>query len=116
MCKLESDHNLLSHSFFLLVQPHSVKYVLKYCGNGCQSMEKQNKEIPQSVLGSQVCAGQRAWLQPGDCALMGCQCPILEGQNKGLGVRETGADSQYSYLKCSKSAFRHLKLINQEGI
>jgi len=36
--------------------------------------------IPWSVLGSRVCMGQRAWLQPRGCALMGCQCPILDGQ------------------------------------
>jgi len=42
--------------------------------------------------------------------------PKHNGKNKGLGVGETGADSQYRYLKCSKSAFRHLKLINQGGI
>ena len=58
----------------------SVKCVLKYRRNGCQSAGKQDKEIPQSVLGSRVCAGQRAWLQPGGCALMGCQCPISDGQ------------------------------------
>jgi len=27
---------------------------------------------------------QGAWLQPGGCALMGCQCPILGGQGWAL--------------------------------
>jgi len=35
-----------------------------------------------------VRAGQRAWLQPGGCALMGCRCPISRGQ--GWDVPETG--------------------------
>jgi len=45
---------------------------------------------PQSVLGNQICAGQRAWLQPGGCALMGCRCPISDGQKPSRDVRETG--------------------------
>jgi len=59
---------------------HHVKSMPKYRGNGCRSAGKRAKVIPRSVLGSRVCAGQRAWLQPGGCALMGCQCPISEGQ------------------------------------
>ena len=57
-----------------------VMYVLMYHGNGCQSMGKQAKCIPRCVFRSQVCMGQRARLQPGGCALMGCQCPILGEQ------------------------------------
>jgi len=49
-----------------------VKYVPK-CG-------KAGQRVPRSVLGSWVRAGQRAWLQPGGCALMGCRCPISDGQ------------------------------------
>ena len=41
---------------------------------------KAGQRVPRSVLGSRVCAGQRAWLQPGGCALMGCRCPISDGQ------------------------------------
>jgi len=41
---------------------------------------KAGQRVPRSVLGSQVRAGQRAWLQPGGCALMGCRCPISDGQ------------------------------------
>ena len=33
---------------------------------------KAGQRVPRSVLGSQVRTGQRAWLQPGGCALMGC--------------------------------------------
>ena len=60
--------------------PHAVKSVPKYHGNGCRSAGKRDKRIPRSVLGSLICAGQRAWLQPGGCALMGCRCPISDGQ------------------------------------
>jgi len=41
---------------------------------------KAGQRVPRSVLGSRVCVGQRAWLQPGGCALMGCRCPISDGQ------------------------------------
>jgi len=58
----------------------SVKDMLRYRGNGCQSVGNEAKEIPQSVLRSQVCVGQGAWLQPGGCTLMGCQCPTSGGQ------------------------------------
>jgi len=57
-----------------------VKSVPKYHGNGCRSAGKRGKVIPRSVLRSRVCAGQRAWLQPGGCALMGCRCPISDGK------------------------------------
>jgi len=57
----------------------AVKWVPKYRGNGCQSAGKREK-VPQSVLGSRICTGQRTWLQPGGCALMGCRCPISDGQ------------------------------------
>jgi len=58
----------------------AVKSVPKYRGNRCRSAGKQDKRIPRSVLRSRIRAGQRAWLQPGGCALMGCRCPILDGQ------------------------------------
>jgi len=61
------------------VQP-GVKWVPKYRGNGCRSAGKRDKRIPRSILGSQIHAGQRAWLQPGGCTLMGCRCPISDGQ------------------------------------
>ena len=64
----------------------NVKSVPKYRGNGCRSAGKQAKVIPRSVLGSWIRAGQRAWLQPGGCALMGCRCPISDGQ--GWDTRE----------------------------
>jgi len=56
-----------------------VKSVPKYRGNRCRSAGKRGK-VPRSVLGSRICAGRRAWLQPGGCALMGCRCPISDGQ------------------------------------
>ena len=68
-----------THSF-----PRVVKCMPKYRGNGCRSAGKRAKVIPRSVLGSRVCAGQRAWLQPGGCALMGCRCPISDGQGWAL--------------------------------
>jgi len=53
-------------------------YMPKYGGNRCRSGGKRDKRIPGSR--SWICAGQRAWLQPGGCALMGCRCPISRGQ------------------------------------
>jgi len=41
---------------------------------------KVGQRVPRSVLRSWVCAGQRAWLQPGGCALIGCRCPISDRQ------------------------------------
>ena len=41
---------------------------------------KRGKAGQVDILGSQVCAGQRAWLQPRGCTLMGCRCPISGGQ------------------------------------
>ena len=59
----------------------AVKGVPKYRGNRCRSVGKRAKVIPRSIrVGSQVRVEQRAWLQPGGCALMGCRCPISDGQ------------------------------------
>jgi len=42
------------------------------------------KEISQSVLGSQIHVGERAWLQLRGCVLMGCQCSTSGGQGVGM--------------------------------
>ena len=57
-----------------------VRSVPKYCRERVLKRGKAAKVIPRSVLGSWVRAGQRAWLQPGGCTLMGCRCPISDGQ------------------------------------
>jgi len=41
---------------------------------------KAGQRVPQSILRSQIRTGQRAWLQPGGCVLIGCWCPISDGQ------------------------------------
>ena len=64
----------------IVEQEQTVKYVPRDHGNGCRSMGKRAEGIPRSILRSWVCVGQRAWLQPGGCTLMGCQCPILGEQ------------------------------------
>ena len=56
-------------------------------------MGKRAKGVPWSILGSHVCVGQRAWLQPVGCVLMECQCPILEdkaGPRPSQDIWETG--------------------------
>jgi len=56
-------------------------------------MGKRDRGMPQSVLRSWVHAGQRAWLQPRGCALIGCRCPISDGQGWAkaqLGCARTG--------------------------
>jgi len=63
---------------------------------------KAGQRVPRSVLGSRVCAGQRAWLQPGGCALMGCRCPISDGQGWAkaqLGRARTGTKRETGYCE-----------------
>ena len=63
---------------------------------------KAGQRVPRSVLGSRVCAGQRAWLQPGGCALMGCRCPISDGQGWAKaqpGRARTGTKRETGYCE-----------------
>ena len=82
-------------------QQLTVKSMPKYRGNGCWSAGKRGK-VPRSVLGSWICVGRRAWLQPGGCALMGCRCPISDGQGWAKaqpGRARTGTKRETGYCE-----------------
>jgi len=80
---------LLKHNFHILqlLPERSWRIARGHCKERAEvpreRMPKRGKagqRVPRSILGSWVRAGQRAWLQPGGCALMGCRCPISDGQ------------------------------------
>jgi len=91
-----------------------VVHVSRYRRNGCWSAEKRAKGIPQSVLRSWVCAGQRAWLQSRGCALMGCRCPISGGQGWAKDAQEQGLKEKAGTVTKRESRNRedHLRLLD----